>query len=103
MPTTIVKTWPTLQDVEPVVALLEQAYNAVDGLSLSVHGLIDTDDPWEPVEGVPAPSLEDVGVLTYLTMSVGGRIEGLTGWLEDFRVLRDSASYREARERGGAS
>jgi hypothetical protein len=39
-------------------------YDAVDRLSIRVHGLIDKVEPWEPVEGVPTPTLNDVGALT---------------------------------------
>jgi hypothetical protein len=86
------QTWPTLAEVEKLKGKLSTAYTAVDEFSIRTCRLIDREEPWERQESVPAPSLEDAGVLAVLVTELEGRINGLNDWLEEFQQLRDSAS-----------
>jgi hypothetical protein len=88
-------TWPTVAEVEEVAEKLRVAYNAVDEFQIRTHRLVDHQEPWERQEGVPVPSLEDVGVLVRIVTELDHRIEGLKRWRKEFQQMRDSASAYE--------
>jgi hypothetical protein len=86
------KQWPTAAEVAELAEKLGVAYNAVDEFSIRTHMLIDPEEPYERPDGVPVPSLEQVGIVATLVTELEYRVEGLKPWLRDFRQLRDSAS-----------
>jgi hypothetical protein len=108
MSATKVRTWPTLKEADEVADALAAAMIAVDRFVYLCYGLTEEDMPWELPEGVPVPTLVDVGVLARAATNlrehtVGTEAEQLRNWSEKIDQLLASASSFEARERDDAA
>jgi hypothetical protein len=84
--------WLTAADVDKVVDQLQRGYNAVDGFNLSLVGLLDEQAPFEPKDGVPGVTVENVAALALICSELQWRMEGLEVWLDEFREARDAAA-----------
>jgi hypothetical protein len=72
--------------------------DAIERFRLDCYGLTSSplDSPYEPVEGVCEPTLEEVGALATLVSIVGDELLFQQGELEQLRELLNASAYRAA-------
>ena len=100
MTATKVKTWPTFEEADQVVAKLSEAYAAVDGFMVSCHALLPVDDsPWERPDDTPVPTVEDVAALAWLAMNVRLHVRAMAMPSRCFAGRRSAISYSHPRPR----
>jgi hypothetical protein len=87
--------WPSDEAVWEIVAYFTKGAHLLDLLSLSTYGVIDRDDPFEPVEGAPVPDAAELAALTTLTEMLGDDLERCKSFLAEFVELRKAAVYQQ--------
>lgn len=95
--------WPSESAVEEVVSSFERSAHLLDILSVTAHGLVNPQDPYEPIEGAAKPVLADIGVMSVLIDRVRHEIRKSEDFLVGFERMRGAAPYLRETLSEGAS
>ncbi|MEO6349491.1 MAG: hypothetical protein ABIP53_02480 [Candidatus Limnocylindrales bacterium] len=97
---TVPLTWPTRQEIDKVLDALSKGMNEYDLLNMRLHALLRQDHDDHLPEGVPPPTLEDIGGLARFVELARLDIETLGRWVGEASRTYKRAAYHVADDGG---
>jgi hypothetical protein len=89
--TTATATWPTKAEFEEPVQLLADAFEAIHDIAGRVERLNELLDG--PPDEIPAPTLEELGALSWLIAQAEHDVENLGSYLDVIRKAHRQAAF----------
>lgn len=96
LPSTIPLTWPTRDELDHALQSLEVGMNEYDLISLRLHHLLDRHHDENLPEGVPAPTLEDIGALARFVELARLDVGTIEGFVKTAETTYKRAAYHVA-------